>query len=74
MIADLLEQEVRNRGLDLAIERTDCMRMCRYGPYVRLLPDGKEWHRVGQADIFGIVNYITSANESLAGKLATRSP
>jgi (2Fe-2S) ferredoxin len=60
IIADRLEQEARNRGLNVAVERSDCMRMCRNGPYVRLFPEGRDWLRVSRNDIPGILDYLES--------------
>lgn len=62
-IADRLEQEVRSMGINVLIERSGCMSMCRYGPCIRLVPDGKNWLRVSVPDIPGILEYV-AANAS----------
>lgn len=57
-IAETLEHEASFRGLKIEIERSDCLRMCRNGPCVRLLPAGKDWLRVSPKDIVSILDYV----------------
>lgn len=70
MIADQLEHEARNRGMEIVVERSGCLRMCRNGPCVRLFPDGKDWLRVGQKDISNILDYLAGKPPGLEENLA----
>ena len=57
-LACRLEEAILESGLDIAVERTACMSMCINGPNIRLLPQGKTWHRVTLQHIDGIVDAL----------------
>lgn len=59
-IATRLEQAIRQSGLAVEVERTSCMSMCVNGPNVRLLPTGKNWHRVDAKAVDEIVVFLSS--------------
>ena len=40
-LADRLEKEIQSRGINLTLERSNCMGYCRTGPTIRLAPGGK---------------------------------
>ena len=41
IIAERLEQRIRQAGLDIAVERFPCLGRCELGPNARLAPAGK---------------------------------
>jgi len=57
-IVTQLADAVRIAGLDVIVEQTACMGMCVNGPTVRLLPDGKNWHRVDMQKIGEILEFV----------------
>lgn len=58
VLAERLEREIRNSRLEITVEQSACMGMCQNGPNVRLLPDGKNWHRVGMQDVGSILDFL----------------
>ena len=57
-IATRLEEAIRQAGLDVVVERSACMSMCVNGPNIRLIPEGKNWHRVDMQKIDGILDFL----------------
>lgn len=43
-LAELLEQGIQERRIDITLERSICMGHCRTGPTVRLAPGGRFFH------------------------------
>lgn len=50
-----LAQAVAAAGLLLPVEPEKCLVRCEQGSNVRLLPDGRFWHRVGEHQVAEIV-------------------
>ena len=61
-LADLLENALLAAGMEFTVERSPCMSMCVNGPNIRLLPEGKNWHRVGTREVDEIVAYLQQKN------------
>jgi len=63
-IADAIEAGVRERGIDVTVERLVCFGACYKGPNVRLVPGGAFHHYVTLND----VNAILDEAESRCGR------
>lgn len=57
-IAATLEERLNVQGLDIPVERIACMSMCANGPNVQLQPDGRNWQRVGAAEVDEILQLL----------------
>ena len=57
-IAIRLEEVIGLAGLEVTVERSSCMSMCVNGPNIRLLPEGKNWHRVDMQKIDEILEFV----------------
>lgn len=45
-LVSTLKQALEEAGAAVKVEASHCMSLCAAGPNVRLLPEGKTWHRV----------------------------
>ncbi|MBF0145645.1 MAG: (2Fe-2S) ferredoxin domain-containing protein [Magnetococcales bacterium] len=60
----LLEQMTRiiqERGLNIDLEKIQCLGQCKKGPNMRLAPGGEFFRGVGPGDIDGIIQKIEVA-------------
>jgi (2Fe-2S) ferredoxin len=64
-IADAIEAGVRDRGIDVTIERIVCFGMCNDGPNMRLVPGGA-FHKAVEMDQ---VDDILSTLEAECGQV-----
>jgi len=55
-VADALEAGLRERGLDIAVERLVCFGACYKGPNVRLVPGGAFHHHATVDDVPAILD------------------
>jgi NADH:ubiquinone oxidoreductase subunit E len=63
-LADILEQSIRERNIDITLERIKCLGECGNGPSMRLAPGGKFFLKVNSDDIAGILVEL----EEICGK------
>ena len=57
-MADALEAGVRERGIDVQIERLVCFGLCAKGPNMRRIPGGDFLHNVTMDDIARILDEL----------------
>jgi len=62
-LAGHLETEIRERGIDVSVERSVCMGHCRTGPTIRLAPGGKFYHGPTADEVDSLLDEL----ESLCG-------
>ena len=61
-LATGLEEAILEAGLDIIVERTACMSMCANGPNIRLLPQGKTWHRMEVQRLDEVIDTLRNSN------------
>lgn len=54
-LAEQLEQAFAERGIDLGIERVECLGACGEGPNMRLAPGGPFFRGVDEATLEGVI-------------------
>lgn len=52
-----LRHALEKAGVAVEVEASYCMSLCAVGPNVRLLPEGKTWHRMDEGRVDEIVAY-----------------
>jgi (2Fe-2S) ferredoxin len=57
-LAGIIEDEVRNRGLAIKVERTVCMGRCDFGPTVRVAPGGAFHLGLAPEDVPGFLDQL----------------
>ncbi len=57
-IAAALEAGVRERGIDVKVERLVCFGACYKGPNVRLIPGGAFHHHASVSDVAAILDEV----------------
>ena len=55
-LANRLEKEIQSRGINLTVERTNCMGHCRTGPTIRLAPGGKFYFKPSDNEIAALLD------------------
>ncbi len=60
-IADALERGIKDRGIDIVLERLRCFGLCAQGPNLRLIPGGNFHHRVTMADVPALLDMLEAA-------------
>lgn len=65
-LANRLEAEITERGIDVKVERSVCMGHCQTGPTVRLAPSGRFYHGPSADEVPGILDEL----ERLCGRKA----
>ena len=55
-LADRLEKEIQNRGINLTVQRSTCMGHCRTGPTIRLAPGGKFYLKPSDNEIAALLD------------------
>ena len=56
-----LEDEVRRRGLPVAVEGIECFSRCGVGPVVRIAPGGAFFEGVGEGDLATIIEALETS-------------
>ena len=56
--ADALERGIRERRINVKLERIRCLGHCPVGPVLRLAPAGAFFSRVGPADIREVLDHL----------------
>lgn len=59
-IADAVEQGIKERNLDVSVERIRCFGQCSKGPNIRILGEAFR-HHVTEADIPDVLDWIEAA-------------
>jgi len=59
-LADSLEQEIRDRGLDIHVTRLPCLGRCEEGPNLKLSPGGQYINHVTEGDLEQIMAEINA--------------
>lgn len=59
-LAQAIEDEVRDRGLDIRVERTVCMGRCNFGPTVRVAPGGAFHLGLAPEEVGGFLDDLES--------------
>lgn len=54
----MLAVVVQAENLDVDIEPINCFVKCEQGPNIKLMPEGKFWHRANQQTLQEIVVYL----------------
>lgn len=56
-LADWLEQEIRERGLDIAVEHNVCMGYCLYGPNIKI-KGGRMVHEATKEKLLDVLDEL----------------
>lgn len=59
LIAERLEQLIREAGLDIGVERFPCLGRCEQGPNARLAPAGKFFCQLDANHLDAVLDEIT---------------
>lgn len=68
LIADALESGVKERGIDVKIERLVCFGMCMDGPNGRLIPGGAFQKGIKKEEVPGVLDELERVCGTVHGK------
>ncbi len=60
-LADKLEKQIQDQGLDVEVERVECMGECKTGPTMRIAPGGRFFAGVSMDNIQEVMEGLTEA-------------
>lgn len=54
-LADALERQLAEQGMNIAVRRLECLGQCDRGPNLRIAPGGRFFHHCSEADLPGVI-------------------